>query len=176
MPNTIDTRAISSVASPFPVSFDGNGALYGAALFVLITVTALSIMLGSQHAQRLWADRKSGKTLAWAFRTLVVCVCTALIVRASPDIVYLIAYGDATEATLQNILVVKRAFDVAALVPILGWMSMLWLYGTEIEFAIKYPAGKVWTDYRLHRMKRFVTVVALAGAFALSVTLGRIFA
>jgi hypothetical protein len=175
MTSTIAQRALGYAESPFPVSFDGNGALYASALFTLLIVCSLTIMVGFAHAQRLWIDRKEGKTLAWAFRTLVVSVCTAAFIRAAPEVVYMIAYADASAATLQAILIVKRLMDTITLVPFLGWVSMVWLYGTEIEFAIKRPASRMWIDHRSHRLKRFATVVILSAAFAVTVTAGRLF-
>lgn len=169
-------RAVLGYAtSPFPVSFDGNGFLYAAALFTLIVITSLATMVGITHVQRLWSDRGTGKTLVWAFRTFVTAVCAAAIVRCAPEVVYMVAYADASASTLQTILVIKRALDVFAIVPVLLWMSIVWLYGPEIEFAIKYPAGKMWTDHRLHRLRRFAGVVGLAGLLAITVTLGRLF-
>jgi hypothetical protein len=172
---SLHARVLGYAASPFPVSFDGNGVLYAAALFVLIVITSLATMVGIAHAQRLWADRAQGKTLAWAFRTLITAVCAASIIRCSPEVVYMIAYADASAETLQSILVIKRSLDVFAIVPVLLWMSIVWLYGPEIEFAMKYPAGKMWTDHRLHRLRRFASIVGLAGALAVTVTLGRLF-
>lgn len=172
--SSIAGRTLGYAKSPFPVSFDGSGALYGAALFVLIVITCLSVMLGIAHAQRLWTDRRQGKTLVWAFRSFVAAVCVAAIVRCAPEVVYMIAYADAAPATLQSILLVKRALDVFAIVPVLSWMSIVWLYGPEIEFAIKYPVSKMWTDHRLHRLRRFSSVVGLEGAFAITVTVGRL--
>lgn len=172
---TLPAKVLGYSASPFPVSFDGSGGLFGSALFGLIVCTSLAVMLGVSHFRRLWIDRKQGNILVEAFRWTIVCVCLGLIDRAVPEIVYMIAYADSSPSTLQTILTVKRICDTLMIIPAGGWMVTLFIYGPEIEFAIKYPSGKMWTDNRLHRLKRFGYITTLAGAFALTVTIGRLF-
>lgn len=171
----LPAKVLGYASSPFPVSFDGSGALFGAALFALIVATALSVMSGVAHFRRLWIDRREGNVLATAYRITITAFCSTAILLCAPEVVYMIAYADSSAETLQTMLLVKRALNVFALVPFLIWLSMTYLYGPEIEFAIKYPIGKMWTDHRLHRLKRFASIVGLAAAFATAVTIGRLF-
>lgn len=113
--------------------------------------------------------------MAWAYRLLVSAVCTAAIMRCAPEAVYMIAYAEASPETLQALLTIKRLFDVAAFIPFITWISIVHIYSVEIEFAIKYPTGRVWTDHRLHRLKHFVMIFGCAAGLALAITIGRLF-
>lgn len=163
------------MASPFPASFDGSGALFGMALASLIIMASLATMLAIILTRHLVADRRMGYDAVAAVRSLVLAVCSVAIMRCVPEVTYMVAYAEAQPATLAIILTVKRTLDVLSLIPVLVWMGTFWVWYPDIVLRLRDPMAIIWADHRLVSLKRFGSIVAMCCALALAITLGRLF-
>lgn len=161
--------------SPFPASFDGSGGLFAFVLFAMIVASTLALTLGIVQVKQLWADRRYGYDPSWAINSLVLAVCTGLMMRCVPDATYMIAFGDASPATIQRILTVKRVMDFFFLAPVLFWMALFTMWRADISLKLRSPSNVVFSDYRYARLKRFIGLVSLSAGLAVAVTLGRLY-
>jgi len=160
---------------PFPASFDGSPLLFGWALFSLILMPSLALMIGGYLGRDLWKDRRRGVDAVSALRSLVAAVCTAVVLRCVPEVIYMIAYAEASQPTIASILTVKRVCDILSLGPVIFWMGTFWLWYPDIVLKLRSPVALVWADNRWPRLGRFAGVSFLCAAFAASVALGRAF-
>jgi hypothetical protein len=161
--------------NPFPPSFDGSSKLFAFVLFAMLVASCLGVILATFQVRQLYADRRYGRDASWAINSLVLAVCCGLLMRCVPDAIYMISFGDASPAALATILTVKRVLDFLFLAPVLTWMGLFWMYRSDIQLKLRSPANRVYSDYRLASLKRFIGVVILSGALAVCLTLGRLF-
>lgn len=159
--------------SPFPVSYDGSGLMFGFASFALIVICSLSMMLGSLLINHLWKDRTVGYDAVAAIRSLVLAFCVAAFIRSSPEVAYNISYAEASPDTLRTILFIKRVCDSITLIPFMVWTGTFWVWYPDIVLKLRSPQSLVWSDHRLASLKRFVSIVLLSAALASVITLGR---
>ena len=159
--------------SPFPVSYDGSGLMFGFACFALIVISSLSMMLASLLANHLWKDRSVGYDAVAALRSLVLAVCITAFIRSAPEVAYNISYAEASVNTLRTILFTKRVCDTVSLIPFIIWVATFWVWYPDIVIKLRSPQSLVWSDHRLASLKRFISIVLLSAALASAVTLGR---
>lgn len=117
----------------FPPSFDDSPFAYAFALFSLTIVTALSLSIVIGYAlegrrereisRRIgnWASapRKNGVTLLGLHRVIVGGFLLTIIMGALPDVLVLLAWGEASDETMWTLFLVDRAFDGLLLLPFL---------------------------------------------------------
>lgn len=170
-------RAITlgMTSSPFPASFDGSGGLFAFVLFAMIVASTLALTLWIVQAKQLWADRRFGRDPSWALNSLVLAVCTGIMMRCIPDATYMISFGDAAPVTIQRILTVKRVMDFMFLAPVIYWMAVFWMYRSDIMLKLRSPSNIVYSDFRFAQLKRFAGLVSMSFGLAVAVTLGRLY-
>jgi uncharacterized membrane protein len=158
--------------SPYPQSFDGSGLLFWCALFAMIVISALASMLGGLLANHITRDRRSGFDHVAALRLQVFAMCIFTIMLCLPNAVYMISYGEATPATLQAILIFKRAIEAASIPVAIAWMALYSISQAGIILKLRSPNSMIWQDHKLASLKRFGWVVVLSAGLAASVTIG----
>ncbi|MEG3162975.1 hypothetical protein U1701_00025 [Sphingomonas sp. PB2P19] len=132
-------------------------------------------MIGSYLGRDLWSDRHRGIDAVSALRSLIFAVCSAVLMRCLPEVAYMICYAEAAPATLQLLLTVKRAFDIASLVPVMFWMGTFWLWYPDIVLKLRNPTSLIWSDSRWPRLGRFAGIAILSASLAATIALGRAF-
>lgn len=166
-------QVLGMTHSPFPVSYDGSGMMFGFALFSLIVIASLSMMIGSLLVNHLFKDRRCGYDGVAALRSLVLAFCVAAFIRCSPEVAYNVAYAEASPSTLQTILFTKRVCDTITLIPFMIWAGTFWAWYPDMVLKLRSTTSMVWSDNRLASLKRFISIVLLSGALASAITLGR---
>ena len=110
----------SSTDPSIPISFSGNRAAYGFALFSLFTTTSLAIrklfQIGAQMHDEPWrADPDVG-----LYRIAIALFLLAYVVAEAPDVMVLIIWGEAGSRTLETALTIDRLGDGLAAFPLLA--------------------------------------------------------
>lgn len=116
----------------FPPSFDNSPYTYGLALFSLSLISMLSLaqLLG------MWFEARRQRELAnlvpgffsfplphWSLlnvhRLILGCLYLTVLFGASPDVLVLLLWGEASERTMELLFLLDRLFDTATIVPFL---------------------------------------------------------
>src|SRR3546814_18437 len=94
-----------------PVSFSGNRAAFGFALFSLFSVSSLAIrqlfLIASQLRRESWrADPDVG-----LYRMTVASLMMAIVLGAAPDVILLLLFGEANDRTMTTVMTLDRICD-----------------------------------------------------------------
>jgi hypothetical protein len=130
-------RAID-IASRFPPSFDDNPWSYGYALFSLALITSISLAFligwGLEHRREAEINRiirnqahpprRHGLTLLGLYRLLVSGLLLTIVFGAMPDVLVLLAWGEASDNTMWLLFEIDRAMDGAASLPFLFFVIL----------------------------------------------------
>ena len=115
----------------FPPSFDDSPLAYGFALFSLTLVTAISLHIVIGYAlesrrereisrriqNRAYPPRRNGLTLLGLHRIIVSGFLTTIILGAGPDVLVLLSWGEASDATMWTLFQIDRICDALLLLP-----------------------------------------------------------
>ncbi|HVJ03811.1 MAG TPA: hypothetical protein VM662_16660 [Sphingomonas sp.] len=115
----------------FPPVFDDSPLAYAFALFSLALVTSVSLAIVINYAlehrrehvinakigNRAYPPRQLGITLVGLHRVIVSGLLLTIIFGALPDVVVLLAWGEATERTMWILFELDRLFDGLTLLP-----------------------------------------------------------
>lgn len=118
----------------FPPSFDNNPALYAFALFSLSLITSISLGIvigyGLEARRAREVDRLIQNQLTRVdtpalspvsiHRLIVSGFLLTIIFGALPDVLVMLAWGEAADTTMTILFDVDRAFDGLTLLPFLG--------------------------------------------------------
>lgn len=177
-----------AIPSPFPPSFEGNPWAYGFGLFgdVVASSLALTLLLSyvfderrNRSVQRIVAapfNRRPGP--AWSplflYRTSIMSLLTFVVMRALPDAVWMLAWGEVSERTIRFLLATDLVMDGLALFP-LFLAVMCWCWGRQvipqmlvIETRAGVTGGPPWAV--LWKNGRIILVVLV---IAVGVTIGK---
>jgi hypothetical protein len=177
-----------SEPSPFPPSFDGSPLAYGFGLFgdVVATALALTLLLSYVFEERRHrtVNRMLGnpvgrpKTRTWSplflYRASIMSLLTFVVLRALPDAVWMLAWGEVPESTIRALLVADLVCDGLALGP-LFFAVLCWCWGRQVipqmlvtELRQGVTGGPPWDV--LWKNGRIVGVVLI---IAIGVTIGK---
>lgn len=174
--------------SPFPPSFEGNPWSYGFGLFgdVVASALALTLLLSyvfderrNRTVQRIVSAPLNHPTgRAWSplflYRTSIMSLLTFVVMRALPDALWMLAWGEVSEATIKALLILDLVMDGLALAP-LFLAVMCWCWGRQvipqmlvIETRAGVTGGPPWDV--LWKNGRIILVVLV---IAVGVTIGK---
>lgn len=179
--------AATIAASPFPPSFDGNPWSYGYALFGLTLVSAASatVLTGYllEGRERQAIDRRLGNpvvpaiTPGWSLgrvlRTVVGCLLTTILMGAFPDVLILLAWGEASDSTMEVLFLIDRLLDGTLMYPALWAIGLIVSAGQAVEHVLSVDPKQAtfrvtWSDVR-QRLK----LVAVVSLIAVGVTVAK---
>lgn len=174
--------------SPFPPSFEGNPLAYGFGLFgdVVAAALALAMLLGillegrrNREISRLLRNPVDLPPIGpWTplfiYRASTVSMLVFIIMRALPDAVWMLAWGEVSETTIRVLLAVDLWCDGLALLPMF-FSVVCWVWGRQVipqrlivetgsVSAHRPDWGLIWKNGRI------VLVVLL---IAIGVTIGK---
>jgi hypothetical protein len=174
--------------SPFPPSFEGNPFAYGFGLFGDVVAAALALMMLLTYVYEARRGRQINAITAtqvtnyahgrWSalniYRGLISSLLTFVVLRALPDAVWMLAWGEVSEPTIRHMLTVDLLMDGVAVVPLLAAV-LCWCWGRQViphllveelrAGVIGGPPGDI-----LWKNGRVVLVVLL---IAIGVTIGK---
>lgn len=174
--------------SPFPPSFDGSPLAYGFGLFGDVVAASLALTLLLTYVFEARRDRQIRAWInapnvvyphsAWSplflYRATIVSLLVFVIMRALPDAVWMLAWGEVTDSTIRLLLEIDLVADGFALGP-LFFAVMCWAWGRQvipqmlvIELQAGIHGGPPWDV--LWKNGRIVLVVLI---IAVGVTIGK---
>lgn len=131
--------------SPFPPSFDGNPWAYAFGLFgdVVASSLALAMLIGilleasrTREANR-WLRNPVNQpaTPSWSplfiYRCSTISMLTFIVLRALPDALWMLAWGEVRESTIRFLLGLDLVCDGLAIAPF--FVSVLcWTWGRQV--------------------------------------------
>lgn len=133
--------------SPFPPSFDGSPWTYGFALFslTLISAVSLTILVGymlEARGKRLMNVRTTNYVNQPAFpfmhpvqlhRAIVSGFLLTIFMGAFPDVLIMLAWGEASVPTMNALYVVDRLGDGFLIVPFLASVTLIVSAGQVVD-------------------------------------------
>lgn len=120
-PDFTDRFIDGDAADPgIPISFSGNRAAYGFALFSLFTTTSLSIrkliQIGVQLKDEPWREDPD----VGLYRIAIALFLLAYIVAEAPDVGLLVIWGEAGSRTITTAMTLDRIGDGLAAFPLVA--------------------------------------------------------
>lgn len=147
----------------FPPSFNDNPWSYGLALFSLALITSISLAYVIGVALERWREReinekignpavpprRHGLTLLSYHRLILCGLLSTIILGAGPDVLLLLAWGEASDDAMWWIFQIDRAGDAATIAPFLISMFLTIRAERSIEHRlgvdpIKIPVRPTW--------------------------------
>lgn len=175
--------------SPFPPSFDGNPWSYGFGLFgdVVAAALALTILLSFVFEQRRYRQvqkRLDNETVhvspyqpwtaIWLWRTGQMCFLTFVVMRTLPDALWMLAWGEVSQTTIEFMLRLDLVADGLAIAPLIG-ASLCWAWGRQVipqklaQGRVALTGGHPPWDVVLKNGK----IVVIVSVIAFLVTIGK---
>lgn len=189
----LDENTAASLAyagqSPFPPSFDGNPWAYAFGLFGDIVAAALALTMlltlllesrRNREVDRLvqnWLPSQPGVP-AWSplflYRASTASVLLFIVMRAAPDALWMLAWGEVSEAAIRVMLAIDLWADGLALAPMFFAVTC-WCLGRQVipQKLLAGPAAQTAgrPDWQmLWKNGRIVLVVLV---IAVGVTIGK---
>lgn len=175
-----------AAASPFPPSFDGNPWTYGFALFSLTLVSAMSLAQLLAYVfeeRRLREAERAGNmvfrppnsplTTLSAFRRIIISFLLMALLGAGPDVLILLAWGEAGNSTIESLYLLDRTCDGLVMVP---FLSALWLLARtrqalpqQLAKAALIPLG----PFRPAMLRDNAKILGVVLLIAIGVTFGK---
>lgn len=175
------------VAHVFPPSFEGNPWSYGIALFGLTLISALSLahlltMLHDAHrirlARTLYYGFRSGErvglfTLLGSYRAIMAGLFATIVLGALPDVLLLLAWGEASDPTIERLFLVDRACDGAAMVPFVLAVTMKAWVVQALPQRLAEVTRTPLQPLRSFMIARYLKILGLVLVISLGVTIGK---
>jgi len=175
-------------AARFPPSFDGNPFSYGFALFSLTLISAISLAILASYALEARHRREIDTALnnhipparaeLWRspvrlHRIIVSGFLITIIMGALPDVILLLAWGEASAEWLDVMFLVDRLFDGSLMVPFLcSTFTILWA-GQVVDHRLTFPAGLVKPRPPWGMIRERLKIVAVVFLIAIGVTVAK---
>lgn len=141
---TEDTFPDAYGVSPFPPSFEGNPWSYAFGLFgdVISTALALAILLSfilegrraRQVSRRVnnWLPMQYHPwTPLWLYRMGQMCFLTFVVMRTLPDALWMLAWGEVEQGTIEVMLRLDLILDGLGIIPLV-LASLAWAWGRQV--------------------------------------------
>lgn len=168
--------------SPFPPSFDGNPFAYGFGLFgdVVAAALALTLLLGYLLEPRrnmqvnavldnpVFNREHRAWTPLFLYRSTNMSLLLFVVLRALPDALWMLAWGEVPESTIRFMLAIDLVCDGFALFP-LFFAVLCWCWGRQVisqmlvvELTAGVHGGPPWdTIWKNGRIVLIVMVIAI---------------
>lgn len=174
------------VASVYPPSFDDNPLSYGFALFSLTLVSSISLaqlmaywLEGRRISQisRRWPTFSMPHERQWTLlsvhRSILAGLHMTILFGALPDVLVMLAWGEASTETMNRLAMIDRVFDAATLWPYLAstalsaWVAQSLPQRLVIDSPVQLAVPQWWM------VKDKLRIVVLVLTIAAGVTLGK---
>jgi hypothetical protein len=147
----------------FPPSFNDNPWSYGFALFSLALITSVSLAYVIGVVLERWREReinakvrnaaapppRLGMTLLTYHRLILCGLLSTIILGAGPDVILLLAWGEASDEAMWWIFQIDRVGDACTIAPFLMSMFLTIRAERSIEHRlgldpVKIPVRPTW--------------------------------
>lgn len=178
---------IGPASSRFPPSFDGNPWSYGFALFSLTLVSAISLAILVSFAldkrAKLEINRQIDNEIAQApfprtsplsiHRLIVSGFLMTIVLGALPDVLVLLAWGEASDTAMNALFLVDRLCDGILVLPFICSACLVVWAGQAVDHKLALDSIAMrlrpsWTHLR-ERLK----MVSIVFLIAVGVTLAK---
>lgn len=138
-------KSLYGTPSPFPPSFDGNPLSYAFGLFgdIVAASLATAILLSFVFEKRRF--RQVHKILGivpapthavpwtplWLYRTGMICFLSFVVMRALPDALWMLAWGEVEVETIELLLMIDLLADGFSIIPLFA-ASLAWAWGRQV--------------------------------------------
>ncbi|MEA1071301.1 hypothetical protein [Sphingomonas sp. LY160] len=178
---------IVETVSRFPPSFDGNPWTYGFALFSLTLITAISlaILVGYALDARTKRDvsRAIGNELPIVtppaisplslHRMIVSGFLLTIVLGAFPDVLVLLAWGEAADDTIEALFTIDRIGDGILVMPFLCSASLVVWAGQAVDHKLALDSAAMTLRPSWIHLKERLKMVAIVFLIATGVTLAK---
>ena len=180
--------AFKGAVAKFPPTFEGNPFTYAFALFALALLSAMSLSLLIHFAlesRRHWRvhtliDNRlpspRPEKLPWsliAFRGIICCLLLTLVFGALPDVLVLLAWGEATEGTMTMLFLIDRVFDGLTVVPFITAITLIaWSSQSHEQLLLAYGDVQL-PAFNLRVLKQNLKLILLVLLIVVGVTVGK---
>lgn len=169
----------------FPPSFGDNPWAYGFALFGLTIISAMSlailagILLEARHNRQIDAavGNVAVKSLSPAITTLTLyrvklaCLLSTIAIGASPDVLVMLAWGEASDRMMAALFTLDRLGDGLALLPFVAFVMTVALSGGSVAHRLALDPYQVDLTPRWSRIRQKLQIALCAFLIAIGVTL-----
>lgn len=175
--------------SRFPPSFENSPLSYGMALFSLTLISAFSLAVLTGYAldarrkreidalldNRLPRPLSAGITPILLHRLIVSGLMLTIVFGALPDVLVLLAWGEASDRTMEMLFTLDRIGDGATIMPFMGSAFLLVWAGQGVDHRlaidpIHRPFRMEWSMLRERlRLALLVLLIAVGVTYAKSV-------
>lgn len=175
----------AQAVSRFPPSFDGNPWTYGFALFSLTLVSAVSAAILVRYAlearQRREIDVKIHNALARprlpriisVHRLIVSGLLLTILIGAFPDVLILLAWGEASDGTMEILFAIDRVGDGLVVFPFVAAAVLSTWIGQVLDHRIALDASAITMRMSVSQLRERARMVAIVFLIALGVTLAK---
>ena len=180
-----DVQRAVDMTTRFPPTFEDNALAYAFALFSLTVISAMSTaflsgFLFEKRLKRQLAEKLDNLVLQAAFsarsslsiyRFQISCLLWMALIGTLPDVLVLLCWGEASNATMWFLFQFDRVMDGFAGIPFALFALSYVLSGGAIKHRLAFDAEDVPLQPRWVQIKDEVKIVGLALIIALGVTL-----
>lgn len=188
MTGTDYVQSLYGTPSPFPPSFEGNPYSYAFGLFGDVVAAALGlavllsfifearrfrqihVLLGNPVVQ----SRAEPWTPLWLYRTGMICFLSFVVLRALPDALWMLAWGEVSLSTIEVMLRLDLIADGLSIAP-LFMATVCWAWGRQVipqklaEGRVAMVNGRPPWDMMLKNAR----IVGVVVVISLLVTIGK---
>lgn len=174
--------------APFPPSISAEPWAYGLALFADVLISALmgAMLLGILLDGR--RKRKAMKLLGIPQKTnvqfplfslvrvrllIVVGFLLTLVMRAVPDALWLLAWGEASKGTMEGLFILDWWGDVLALFPAISALGLLAWSGQAIDQRLADVSHVPLAKPKWEQARQYVFIFLLVLMLGIGVTIGK---
>ncbi len=173
----------------FPPSFDGSPWSYGFALFSLTLISAFAL---AQLLSQLFEYRRAREierainnalppplplpkpNLLSTYRHIVAGLMLTIVCGAAPDVVFLMAWGEATAGSMDIILLIDRIGDGLTVLPFLWAIWSLAWAAQSLPQSMAFRAAQIpMVKPRLPLFRDKLKIAAIVLVIAVGVTIGK---
>lgn len=172
--------------TPFPPSFVDNPFAYGFALFADILVSALCLaqLLAYLFEARRCREAHRGAltplppllplfSTVNVFRAIISCFLLTLLLRALPDALWLLAWGEASLDTMATLTRLDWFGDIGAMAPFIAALALIAWSWQAIPQRLVEVASVPLARPKWEQAKPPLKIASLALLIAVGVTIGK---
>lgn len=176
--------------SPFPPSFDGNPWTYGFALFSLTLISAISltVIVGfilEARAKRQFDQATNNYVIQRPFpvmhpvslhRAIVGGLLLTIFMGAFPDVLIMLAWGEASVRTMETLYIVDRLGDGFLIIPFLCSVLLKISAGQVVDHLLAVDMAQpnsIKLRVSWQRLRERLKMAAIVLLIAVGVTLAK---
>lgn len=176
-------------SSRFPPTFEGNPFSYGFALFGLTLITAVSMAvlanyfleararkdISAQLGNLVEQEELDGTSPLAVHRRIVSGLLMTIVFGAFPDVLVLLAWGEANDRTMDFLFALDRLGDATALIPFMFAIVVAAAAQQAINHRLALEVGKIKLCFTRDRLKERMKMVVVVFLIAVGVTFAKSF-